>query len=106
MCVVCQNKPLIISKHLNNVSIKDADLSIRIANNKFIFTFEVFAMQNTDFQKDASRHRMCVLCCSRNIVDNKIVWLDSDEQSTKLLPCVVIEANKLCDRAMKLKAFL
>lgn len=106
MCFVCQNKPLIVSKHLSNVAIKDADLSIRIMENKFVFTFEVFAMQNTGFQKDASRHRMCVLCCVRNIVDNKIVWFDSDGQSTGFPPYVVIEANKLCDRAMNLKVFL
>ncbi|HEY5267883.1 MAG TPA: hypothetical protein VII94_01985, partial [Candidatus Saccharimonadales bacterium] len=84
-----------------------ADLSIRIMENKFVFTFEVFAMQDTGFQKDASRHRMCVLCCARNIVDNKIVWLDSTKfPHYYFTPCVVIEANKLCDRAMNLKAFI
>lgn len=106
MCVACQNLRLIVSKHVNQFTIRDADLSIRLKDNKFIFTFEMFALQDTAFHKDASRHRMCVLCCSREIVNDKIVWHNFDGTLTSFPPFIMVEANKLCDRAMRLKVFL
>lgn len=88
MCSYCRTMPAILTRRISKLRFTNVELSIRSKGADFVFTLISYVPHES--------------CGQFDIIDGKIDWKGWDE----VYASIKEEADFMCDKVMKLKAFI